>query len=468
MIHPDFSIKLSRTLLLMVVVGLLYVTAVPFGLISPQRYASKWARTELVPFYPNPGARLTGSDTIANILLFIPLGFFLHGWRKLRRNPSSRDFLGTVLLGALFSTGIEILQFFLKDRFSSVNDVMFNAVGTALGAAAAHYFYSRALQRTLHWGEVLRQRPGLLLLVALGLSYVFWMALPLNFTLAWHNIMRKWLQWQYSVAHLASLAQQPYTLDLREYWLLVIVENFLYFVVIGEVYVLCVRKYWGDVQRVFWYGAILIFASLPVIAALQFCVIGGSPDVLTLLSAVCGLAAGLLSMSIFTREKNRNSTLPFGYGYYTEAALIIPYFLFFLLLALRPDLPDLRVDVSVLAHNGVGLNLFQDFFHRLSFSLHPEVLQQGGSAYLRLFVKLFIGSFFAGAALKYFSHGFEDVRHERLYIVGGSILFGLATQALRFILWSASVNLIAVIAISLGTGCAVWVAGHRRFENLRE
>jgi glycopeptide antibiotics resistance protein len=467
MTNPDFSIKLSRTLLLLVVVGLLYVTAVPFGLISPLRYAAKWARTELMPFYPNPGARLTGSDTIANILLFLPFGFFLHGWRILRRNTSSRDFLKTILLGALLSAGIEILQFFLKDRFSSINDVMFNVVGTALGAAAAHYYYVNALNRALHVGGVFLRRPALLLLAALGCGYVLWMLLPLNFTLAWHNIMRKWLQWQYSVAHLSSLSQQPYTLDLREYWLLVSIENFLYFVVIGEVYVLCARKYWAHSQRRFGLGAMLIIACLLVLSALQFCVIGGSPDVLTLISSAGGFGLGLLLMSSLAREKNRTDT-PFGYGYYAEAALVIPYLLFFLLLVLRPDLPDFRVEAPALVHNGLTTNLVHDFFSRLRLSLHPEVLQQGGSAYLRLFVKLFVASLFAGAALKYFSHGFEGTKRRPLYLVGGSILFGVLAQALRFGLWGASVNLIAVIAIALGIGCAVWVAGHSRFENLQE
>ncbi len=461
MLNSELHIKLARTLLLVVLLGLLYVTAVPFGLTSPKRYGDKWARTELTPFYPNPGARLTGSDTIANILLFLPVGFCLHGWLKLRRKTSSTGFLKPILLAMLISAGIEILQFFLKDRFSSINDVMFNVMGAAAGSALAHYYFEKILERGRRGWQALAERPGLLLLAALSLCYLIWMLLPLNFTIAPHNLMRKWVQWQYSIAHLPALLEQPYTLDLREYWLLVAVENSLYSMVLGGVYVLCARWYWPSSRRLFWLGAITLFACLPLMSILQFCVIGGSPDVLTLLSSALGLALGLLLMLRLTRERSPKGNLPLGYGYYTEAGLAIPYFLFFLLLVLRPDLPDFRVEVPVMANNGTSMSLLLDFLQRLSRSLQPEVLQQGGSAYLRLFVKLFVGSLFLALALKYLlqSRWLEKEVRERFYIIGGSLLFAVAAQAFRFWLWGANVSLIAVAAITLGTSLAVWFAG---------
>ncbi|NUO79375.1 hypothetical protein HUU05_04810, partial [candidate division KSB1 bacterium] len=275
-----------------------------------------------------------------------------------------------------------------------------------------------------------------------------------------HNILRKWVQWQYSIAHLATLTEQPYTLDLREYWLLVVVENLLYSFVFGELYVLCARWYWPDSARNFWTGASLLFACLPLLSVLQFCVIGGSPDVLTLLSAGCGLAGGLLLMAMLTQARRRSTALPLGFGYFTEAALAIPYLLFFLLLVLRPDLPDLRVEVPALVQNGTNLASAGDFLQRLLLSLQPEVLQQGGSAYLRLFVKLFCGSLFLGIALKYFppSNELVNAAHGRFYIIVSSLLFGVVAQALRYWLWGANVSLLAILGISSGVGVAVWLA----------
>lgn len=464
---PSFDIKLSRTLLIAVILGLLYVTAVPFGLIAPKRFHAKWQRTELVPFYPNPGARLTGSDTFANILLFLPLGFFLHGRRKLRRSPARVSFMQTLLLAAALSASIEALQFFLKDRFSSINDVMFNVAGAALGALAAHYFYERALARAFRLWQTLAVRPGLLVLGALSICYLLWMLLPLNFTLAWHNIKRKIVQWQYSVEHLRALFEQPYTLDLREYWLLVAVEHFLFAFVLGEIYLLCARWYWPESRRGFWFGLASLFFSLPLLAALQFCVIGGNPDVLTLLSAASGLIAGLLLMHTLTQPRHHAPRLPLGFGYYTEAAVVIPYFLFFLLLVLRPDLPDFRVEIPALAQNGVQVSMASDFVQRLLHSLRPEVLQQGGSAYLRLFVKLLAASMFLMFVLLYlFPHHVRQREwRERIYFIAGSLLFGVIAQALRFWLWGANVSLIAVAGITLGALLASFLANWWRNEN---
>jgi glycopeptide antibiotics resistance protein len=467
MTSSELYLKISRTVLVVVILGLVYVTAVPFGLISPKRYPAKWARTELTPFYPNPGARLTGFDTFANILLFLPFGFFLHGWRKLKRSPQPVALGKTLLWAALFSTSIEAAQFFLKDRFSSINDVMFNTMGAALGATAAHYYFSKILERALKFWRTLSAKPGLLLLANLSLCYLLWLLLPLNFTLAPHNVLRKWVQWQYSLEHLPTLLTQPYTLDLREYWLLVVVENFLYGFVLGEVYTLCARWYWPASRAYYWLGAIVLFAFLGVLALLQFCVIGSNPDVLTLLSASCGVLAGTLMMIALTQPRHVASRLPLGFGYYTEAALVIPYFLFFILLVLRPDLPDFRVELPALARNGVHVSILSDFAQRLWLSLRPEILQQGGSAYLRLFVKLFIASMFLMFVLHHLfpQRAPQAQWRERLYLLGGGILFGLITQALRFWLWGASVSLIAVAAIALGAALAAELANRQRDEN---
>ncbi len=460
------DLKLTRTLLIAVVLGLIYVTAVPFGLIAPKRYPDKWQRTELVPFYPNPGARLTGSDTFANLLLFLPFGFFLQGWLQLR-NSSARMRLGKIMLcGALLSASIEVAQFFLKDRFSSINDVMFNVVGAGVGALVAHFFYQRALARAFQFWDMLRARPGLLLLAALSLCYLIWMMLPLNFTLALHNIQRKWVQWQYSLEHLRVLATQPYTLDLREYWLLVVVEHWLYGFVLGEVYALCARWYWPASRQNYWLGVFVLLAGLAGLAVLQFCVIGANPDVLTLLASACGLMCGLTLMQVLTRSRHHAPQLPLGFDYYTEAALVIPYFLFFLLLVLRPDLPDFRVEIPMTAANGAHASMLVDFARQLVQSLQPEILQQGGSAYLRLFVKLMAASMFLMFVLLYLfpQHVRQAHSRERAYFVGGVLLFGIAAQALRYLLWSASVSLVAVAAITLGATFAAMLATWWRTE----
>jgi VanZ family protein len=92
----------------------------------------------LMPFrfeWPS-GSRLqyTGEplEIVANVLLFVPLGFF---YRVAR--PGARATLGALALGALVSVAIEAVQFFEPLRTPSPLDVASNAAGAWLGALAA-------------------------------------------------------------------------------------------------------------------------------------------------------------------------------------------------------------------------------------------------------------------------------------------------------------------------------------------
>jgi hypothetical protein len=78
------------------------------------------------------------SDIAVNILGFIPFGFcfFLHR-RFVRPNQPAANFVSVVLVGALVSLTIEIIQAWLPNRTSSMTDLLTNVVGTWLGAVLA-------------------------------------------------------------------------------------------------------------------------------------------------------------------------------------------------------------------------------------------------------------------------------------------------------------------------------------------
>lgn len=66
-------------------------------------------------------------NSLLNVLLFVPLGFFLAVlWRRYR------SFLRTALFGLCFSLSIELLQLFTL-RATDINDLMTNTLGTVLG-----------------------------------------------------------------------------------------------------------------------------------------------------------------------------------------------------------------------------------------------------------------------------------------------------------------------------------------------
>ena len=75
------------------------------------------------------------SDIIINILIFIPLGIFIHGMIGARYGITLKISLITLLVGTLFSLSIESLQYFSMSRNSSLIDVSTNMTGTAIGIA---------------------------------------------------------------------------------------------------------------------------------------------------------------------------------------------------------------------------------------------------------------------------------------------------------------------------------------------
>ena len=73
-------------------------------------------------------------NSLLNVLLFVPLGFFLPVFGKRYKN-----LLWTVLFGFLFSLGIELMQIFTL-RATDINDLITNTFGTAIGWCIGRLF----------------------------------------------------------------------------------------------------------------------------------------------------------------------------------------------------------------------------------------------------------------------------------------------------------------------------------------
>ena len=83
-----------------------------------------------LPFsYQLGGERRWLADGILNLCLFVPLGMAL-GW-------NSRSTWIVVLCGLLLSTAIEITQIFVPGRDPALSDIVFNTLGTIVGALVA-------------------------------------------------------------------------------------------------------------------------------------------------------------------------------------------------------------------------------------------------------------------------------------------------------------------------------------------
>lgn len=75
---------------------------------------------------------------IANVLLFMPWGFLTFITFYSLDRPTMQTYVLTILLGFSFSLGIEAWQYFLPSRVADINDVIWNTLGTILGAFLGH------------------------------------------------------------------------------------------------------------------------------------------------------------------------------------------------------------------------------------------------------------------------------------------------------------------------------------------
>jgi glycopeptide antibiotics resistance protein len=75
---------------------------------------------------------------LANVLLFVPWGFFLFLSLYTDSRPTVQTYVLTILSGLTFTCFIEGCQYFLPSRVADVNDVIWNTVGASAGAIFGH------------------------------------------------------------------------------------------------------------------------------------------------------------------------------------------------------------------------------------------------------------------------------------------------------------------------------------------
>jgi VanZ family protein len=119
-------------------------------LLIPPRF-EVLKKTILVP--PWEDFRFTRAylmDVITNILGFIPFGFFLSAYLRLRKPASIyRILFISVLVAGCISLSIELIQAYLPTRSSQLTDVITNISGAALGVILFNFYQRRSIQSFL-------------------------------------------------------------------------------------------------------------------------------------------------------------------------------------------------------------------------------------------------------------------------------------------------------------------------------
>ena len=121
-----------RKLLILWILVVVVATTLPWsGLQGLQRH-SHWDNVRWIPFYSDSFSARFILDMTVNLLLFVPFGYFY-----VRSRPSVHGavFLRVILMAALFSVGVELVQVFSHTRIPSMTDICTNVIGATIGAA---------------------------------------------------------------------------------------------------------------------------------------------------------------------------------------------------------------------------------------------------------------------------------------------------------------------------------------------
>lgn len=167
---PETGARLGLALLAYMMGVTLIITLLPFQFDWPTRWR----------------VMFTGGvvDVVANVLLFLPLGFLF----QLARREGFRHSTLTVLwVGALLSMAIESAQLFEVERYTSVLDVATNAAGAWLGAVAFERLAPRARVDGVLIGRLSLELP------LMGLVYLLVPLLWLNSLASGSDPFRAWM-----------------------------------------------------------------------------------------------------------------------------------------------------------------------------------------------------------------------------------------------------------------------------------
>ncbi len=167
------------------IVFIVYETTMPFDFhFTAAQWRAGLARSAL-DLFGSRGRDLFGlADTVGNLLLFVPLGFFLALAPLAARFRQFRPWLLALLAMAL-SAAVETSQLFSPRRYTQTSDVLLNTVGAAAGLALARAggraLFDRAVDRAL---DRLRHDPRTVLAFGLTAAILAGALLPLDLSIS--------------------------------------------------------------------------------------------------------------------------------------------------------------------------------------------------------------------------------------------------------------------------------------------
>ncbi|WP_251358487.1 VanZ family protein [Kangiella sp. TOML190] len=155
-------------------IWIIVIILIGYGSLFPFNFDfSRELPQDLLAWLGNWEQRTIRSDLIANILLFIPFGFFgaLTVQQDNRRYPILSVFW-LIFAGVVYALLLQFLQFYLPSRVPHAADAVINSLGILLGISMAAYTNSHRLRRVIPRRLHFQLTPALVIL-ALWLGWAF-------------------------------------------------------------------------------------------------------------------------------------------------------------------------------------------------------------------------------------------------------------------------------------------------------
>ena len=139
---------------LLIILACVYFFLLVYASLMPYDFHAsvdiRWVINKALHAWPvNPYARVSGSDILSNLILYIPLGTLLATHWASKHGYKLRAFCVALVLCSLTSLLIETVQIFLLSRTASITDFIMNTISGALGAFAGARWGAVFWQKTL-------------------------------------------------------------------------------------------------------------------------------------------------------------------------------------------------------------------------------------------------------------------------------------------------------------------------------
>jgi VanZ family protein len=190
---------------------LAYLSFVVFGSLVPLDFhplslAEAWTNFQRLPLLTISAARR--ADWIANGVLYVPLAFLSATVLGVGKGHSLRlvAAIGALLFCATLAVAVEFVQVFFPQRTVSMNDLVAEWLGSALGATLA-VFWARRIRNLLDAYLGRTRTLGPLLLTAYAFAYVAFNGFPYDFVLSGVEIEQKLISghWGWAFADVTLL-----------------------------------------------------------------------------------------------------------------------------------------------------------------------------------------------------------------------------------------------------------------------